>query len=588
MGLLPQPFIDDLRLQANIVLVVQEYVPLKRAGVTFKGLCPFHSEKTPSFHVHPDKGFFHCFGCGAGGDVFTFLQLHEKVGFYDAVRMLAQKFGVALPESTESGGEDARRDAALREELLKAHEVATAYFREQLAGSAGTRARQQLRDRGVHPATIDQLGLGYAPSARDGLKSRLLAQGFSQELLLQSGLMVQRDSGDTLDRFRHRLMVPICRDTGSVIAFGGRSMDADQTPKYLNSPETAVYTKGRTLYGLNLTKASIRKLGYVVLVEGYFDFAQVFQTEAAPVVASCGTALTPQQVQLLRRFAAKIVLSFDPDSAGEHAAARSCELLVKEGFDVNVLILNRGEDPDTFIRRRGRDQYRARLRTSTPYLEYLRDKAAEGLDFRDPDTQRKFLADMLAVATWLPDAAMRDQFADRIAHQAHITEAVVRAEVRKAAVGRQTKLTERELPGLGHIKDAERALIWWLVHRPAESFPQLDDLDSEDLEWVSTRPILELARGVQSDRPELLPSTLIQRLNSTEAELVTRIASEAVAPALRVGDCVRALKRIRWEREHSAVQHEISRLQQTQPDGERMNLLLMQMHELAHRIEDLR
>ena len=202
-------------------------------------------------------------------------------------------------------------------------------------------------------ATIEQLGLGFAPQSRDGLKSRLLAQGFSQSLLLQSGLIVQRDNGEVVDRFRNRLMVPICRDTGSVIAFGGRAMDADQVPKYLNSPETPIYSKGRTLYGLNLSKSAIRKLGFAVLVEGYFDFAQVFQTDAAPVVASCGTALTPQQAQLLRRFTTKIVLSFDPDAAGQGAAVRSCELLVAEGFEVNVVVLDKGEDPDTFIRTQG-------------------------------------------------------------------------------------------------------------------------------------------------------------------------------------------------------------------------------------------
>ena len=225
------------------------------------------------------------------------------------------------------------------------HEVAAAYFREQLAGPAGARARQQLAERQVPPSTIEQLGLGFAPQTREGLKSRLLAQGFSQSLLIQSGLVVQRDGGEVVDRFRNRLMVPICRDTGSVIAFGGRAMDADQVPKYLNSPETAIYSKGRTLYGLHLSKGAIRKLGYAVLVEGYFDFAQVFQTDAAPAVASCGTALTPQQAQLLRRFTTKIVLSFDPDAAGQGAAARSCELLVAEGFDVNVVMLDKGEIP---------------------------------------------------------------------------------------------------------------------------------------------------------------------------------------------------------------------------------------------------
>src|SRR4051812_17457218 len=312
MGLFPQTFIDDLRLQANILQLVQEYVPLKRAGTSYKGLCPFHSEKTPSFNVMPDKGFFHCFGCNAGGDVFKFLELHEKVGFQDAVRMLAQKFGMAIPEGQDT--EDGRRDASLREALLKMHEIATAYFREQLALPGGTRARQQLKERGLTPQTIEQLSLGFAPAGRDGLKNRLMAQGFAPRLVAQSGLVVQRDSGEMVDRFRNRLIVPICRDTGSVIAFGGRQMDPDQGgPKYLNSPETPIYSKGRTLYGLSLTKGAIRKGGFAVMVEGYFDFAQVFQSEAAAAVASCGTALTVQQAQLLKRFTSKIILSFDPD-----------------------------------------------------------------------------------------------------------------------------------------------------------------------------------------------------------------------------------------------------------------------------------
>ena len=246
MGLFPQPFIDDLRLQANILQVVQEYVPLKKAGRTYKGLCPFHSEKSPSFHVDPEKGFFHCFGCNVGGDVYKFLELHEKVGFQDSVRMLAQKFGLALPEQSEGSGDDAaRHDAGLREALLKAHEVAAAYFREQMASPAGARARQQLAERQLPQSTIDQLGLGFAPQSRDGLKRLLLDQGFSQSLLIQSGLVVQRDGGEVVDRFRSRLMVPICRDTGSIIAFGGRQMDADQGgPKYLNSPKTAILSCG--------------------------------------------------------------------------------------------------------------------------------------------------------------------------------------------------------------------------------------------------------------------------------------------------------------------------------------------------------
>jgi DNA primase len=591
VGLFPQRFIDDLKLQADIVAVVQEYVSLKRVGNTYKGLCPFHSEKTPSFHVNRDKGFFHCFGCGAGGDVFKFLELHEKIGFQDAARILAQRFGVAIPEPEEGTPGQARQDAQLREALLKAHEVAAAYFREQLAAPAGARARQQLRDRDVSAATIEQLGLGFAPAAREGLKLRLIDKGFSPDLLVQSGLLVRRDTGEVLDRFRNRLMIPICRDQGSVIAFGGRAMDAEQQPKYLNSPETAIYSKGRTLYGLNLTKHAVQKAGFAVLVEGYFDFAQVFQTQAAPAVASCGTALTSQQAQVLRRFTSRVVLSYDPDAAGQGAAARSCELLVAEGFDVNVLVLDKGEDPDTFIRRNGGEAYRSRLRTSQPYLEYLLDQAAAGVDFRHDDVRRQFLAKMLAVAARIPDPAARDQFADRIAHKARITEDVIRAEIRKAAVARKTTVGSGEhMPGLGHVRDSERALIWWIVNDPAAAVGAVQSLEDADLEGLATRQVLEVARGVQFGADNRIPSAVLQRLSTVDAQLVTRIASEKAPPALVVTECVKALRLIRWEREKALLQREIDRLQQlgAADHGDEINGLLARKTALAVRIQELR
>jgi DNA primase len=420
------------------------------------------------------------------------------------------------------------------------------------------------------------------------LKARLLAQGFALPLLLQSGLVAQRDNGDTIDRFRNRLMVPICRDTGSVIAFGGRQMEADQGAKYVNSPETAIYSKSRTLYGLNLTKAQVRKAGFAVLVEGYFDFAQLFQSDAAPAVASCGTALTPQQAQLLRRFTSKVVLSFDPDTAGLGAAARSCELLVAEGFDVNVVVLDRGEDPDTFIRRRGGDAYRAKLRTSRPYLEYLLDQAAEGVDFGQGEGRRQFLGKMLAVAARIPDAAARDQFADRIAHKARITEDVVRAEIRKAAVQKKTTVTTRELPATGQLKDAERGLIWSLIHNTDEALEALSHLDPEDLEELAGRDILEMARSLQKDRVDLLPSALLQRLSTVNAQLVTSIAATPISTAPPAG-CVRAIKRLRWDRERAAIQREIDRLQQLGATqyGREIDILWQRKKNLLHRIEEL-
>ena len=587
--LFPQRFIDDLRLQANIAQVIQDYVPLRRAGTKYKGLCPFHSEKTPSFQVDPEKGFFHCFGCHAGGDVFKFLELHEKVAFPDAVRILAQKFGVALPEASEGGAEGPRQDARLREELLKVHEVAAAHFREQLAGPAGARARQQLEERGVAPETIEQLGLGFAPQSRDGLRTALASQGFTHTLLLQSGLVLQRDGGEVVDRFRNRLIIPICRETGSVVAFGGRSMAPDQQPKYLNSPETAIYSKSRTLYGLHLAKASIRKLGYAVLVEGYFDFAQVHQTQAAPVVASCGTALTAAQAHLLRRFTSKVVLSYDPDAAGEGAAARSCEILVAEGFEVNVAVLDKGEDPDTFIRRNGADRYRERLRRSQPYLEYLLDRAAVAADLAHDLGRRRFLSSMLTVAATIPDAAARDQFADRIAHKARITEEVVRAEIRKAAAARKTQVAVPGTAGGGQVRDAERALLWWIVNHPADAMAALDEVDPEDLEGLAAGEILEVARTLHPESPAHLPSGLLQRLSTMSAQLVTRVAAEKAPPALIVGECVRALKLIRWEREKALLQREIDRLQDSGADqyDRQIDILWEKKKVLLQRIQGL-
>jgi DNA primase len=267
VALFPQSFIDEVRSAADIVTVISDYVSLRKAGATFKGLCPFHGEKTPSFNVNRDRGFFHCFGCGVGGDVFKFIELQDKVGFTDAVRQLAQRFGIPIPEleATEAG----RESAAEREGLLRIHEVAAAYFREHLESPGGTRIRDYLlKERGLTSDTINTLGLGFAPPTRDALLSRLVQQGFPAALIAKSGLVVRRDDGSEVDRFRNRLMVPITRDTGSVIAFGGRALQKDQVPKYLNSPETPIYSKSRTLYGLNLTKGELRQAHYVVIVEG--------------------------------------------------------------------------------------------------------------------------------------------------------------------------------------------------------------------------------------------------------------------------------------------------------------------------------
>ena len=561
MPIFPASFVEDLKSHVDIVQVVQERVPLRKAGAaSWKGLCPFHGEKTPSFHVHGDKQFFHCFGCSVSGDVIKFIQLTDTLSFPDAVRQLASRAGIPVPEPEE--GKEDRESAREREALLKVHEVAAAWFREQLDAPTGAAARRLLEERGMKAETIELLGMGFAPGS-DGLRARLMKAGFDETLLVKSGLLVRREDGSIRDRFWNRLMIPICRDTGAIIAFGGRAMRADQQPKYLNSPETAIYVKGRTLFGLNHGKAAIGRLKYGVLVEGYFDWAQAYQGGITNVVASSGTALTPAQARLLKRFAAKVVLSFDPDAAGQGAAARSSELLVSEGFQVNVAMLPAGDDPDNYIQRHGPAAYQDLLRNSRQYLDYLLDRSAADEDLSTDEGRRSFLGKMLAVAARIPDAAQRDQFADRLSHKSRITEEVVRAEIRKAAVQRQTNVEdlERRAPSMGQVKEAERALIWALIRRPEGVQDALLDLDDADLEGLATREILRQARSLQGWPPESVPQALIERLSKGEAALVQQIAREKGAPADAV-DSVRTLKRLRYSRENADLQREIDRLQQ--------------------------
>lgn len=588
MPLFPTAFVEDLKSHLDIVQVVGERVPLRKAGAaSWKGLCPFHGEKTPSFHVHGDKQFFHCFGCGLSGDVFKFVQTADALSFPDAVRQLAGRAGMPVPET-----EDARNEGASqreREALLKVHEVAAAWFKAQLATAAGRAASRVLHDRGMTQETIDLLAFGYAPNS--GLRAHLLKEGFTDLLLLKSGLVAQYEQQTPRDRFRNRLMIPIYRDTGSVIAFGGRALEEGQQPKYLNSPETAIYVKGRTLYGLNWSKATIARLKYAVLVEGYFDWAQAWQAGIQNVVASSGTALKPVQAKLLRRFASKIVLSFDPDAAGQGAAAATSEMFVAEGFQVNVAMLPGGDDPDNYIRKHGAAAYQERLRNSRQYLEYLLDRSAATEDLSTDEGRRSFLMKMLAVAARIPDAAQRDQFGDRLAHKSRITEEVVRAEIRKAAVQRQTDVeqVERRVPLLSQIKLGERGLIWAVVRDPAAAVEALQMLEPEDVTGLATAAILTQARALAGWPAAAIPPGLLERLSKGEAALVTEIAAETRAPGTNLDHCVQTLKRIRYEREQADVQREINRLQEAGAARHEDEIVALwnRKKDLIHRIESL-
>ena len=400
---------------------------------------------------------------------------------------------------------------------------------------------------------------------------------------------VQRAAEKTVDRFRNRLMVPICRDTGSVIAFGGRSLAPEQQPKYLNSPETPLYSKGRILYGLHLTKQDIRRLGYAVLVEGYFDFAQALQADVRSVVATCGTALTPMQARLLKRSCKKVLLSFDPDTAGQSASTRSGELLLSEGFQTNVVTLGPGEDPDSFVRLHGANNYRLKLKNSQPYLEYVLDQAISGRNLSREKDQRDFLEAMLAVAAHIPDPASRDHFADRLAHRANVMEDVIRSEIRKAAIAKRTEVPLEVQVTRSELCQAEKGILWAIIHNTSAALSVLSGLEPDDFETLEAGPILLVARTLVDAPPETVSETLLDRLTSDEQALVKQIAQDPVEPA-NVEDCAINLRELRYKRERAVLQDAIDHAQRANPSESnlsKINTLLEKKRDLTKRLDKL-
>ncbi len=452
-------FADRVKQQADIVRVVGEYVRLKKSGQNFVGLCPFHSEKTPSFAVHPVKQIYHCFGCGAGGDVFKFVMEMDKCDFLEGVRIVAEKCGIALPQRREQPEE--RREQQQRTALVEMHREAGAFFERQLAGSPeGKAAQAYLADRGLDTEAAAQFGIGYAPSAGDALVRHLKAK-YSEKLLEISGLVGRDPGGRLYDRFRRRIMFPIANESGKVIAFGGRAL-GDDLPKYLNSPETPIYTKSSVLYHLARAKDAIRKSDAVVLVEGYMDTIAVARAGIVNVVASCGTSLTETQVKLLTRFTRRIIVNYDPDTAGQAATERSLTLLLEQNCDVRVLELPGGQDPDTFIRKQGGEAYRQVIAAAPPYLDYLIGRARR-LGLGTAEEKLRAVNFLLPFVQRIPSGLLRSEWASRISQQLRVDEPVLREALRRAAAERRSEVkTHPALVGRAG-KPAERRLVQLLL-----------------------------------------------------------------------------------------------------------------------------
>jgi DNA primase len=440
-------FVDQLKSQVRIEDVVGEYVKLRKSGASrYMGLCPFHNEKTPSFTVHVVHQFYKCFSCGAGGDVVKFVMEKEGLSFWEALKQLAERYGIPLPKRSQYSDEDSRQRGA----AFEMHEMAQEAFRANLEGAAGETARDYLARRGVAPETIAQFGLGYAERSGQALVRMFGKRSFSSAQMEQSGLVGKRQDGSFYDRFRNRLMFPIHNESGKTIGFGGRALAADDEPKYLNSPETAIYKKSYVLYNLHRAKETIRKQDRVILVEGYMDAIGVTAAGVANVVASCGTSLTAQQVQAMKRHSARIAVNFDPDAPGANAAERSIGLLLEEGMQVRIVELDGGLDPDEYCRERGAAAYQQRLDDAKGYFYWLADRARAKHDVHSSEGVVAVLNALLPAVEKVTDALERSAIANDLAAYIGVPQGMVLDSFRKTAASRQEKPMERPRIALRH------------------------------------------------------------------------------------------------------------------------------------------
>src|SRR3984957_11349517 len=651
----PGDFAYTLKQQVDIVRVIGDYVKLKKAGAqNWAGLCPFHGEKTPSFSVHATRQFFHCFGCGVSGDIFTFVQKIKNITFPESVRLVAQKLGIAVPKASYSTPGEAR-EAQLRGKLLDVHERAVAFFQDCLRRPEGARAREYLQGRGLDAEIIAKFRIGYAPDSGFLLRDRLKNE-FDEETLRESGLFSWKEGlpasgsrlleerpqtsdlrlqqsagapslsvrsvdgqGEDFDsapapeagcrkpeaamysKFRNRVMFPIAIDSGKVIAFTGRTLATDEKagPKYLNSPETAIYSKGKVLFNLDLAKEWAKKFDYAILVEGQMDCISVYAAGFHNVIASSGTAFTELQAKLLGRFTKNVVVNFDPDTAGAKATERTLGLLIEEEFTIKVLTLEQGFDPDLYIRRKGKDEYENALRHSQKYFDYLIEPARTQFPVRNAEGKAKAVNYLLPHVQRIPSRIVRDELAHEIARKLNIDSAVLRQELRHVAATRSAATVKA--PTEAQVTDAERILIRALASarqmQPGDHISARDGAEEDFDPARQARFALEnepLHRGLATESlvdallnagPEVADVMEAPQSDADRRMLATILLKEdeELTPEL-LERAVRALQKIHLKREMTRVLAELRQVKGDDPDHR--NELLRELERIKRTLMD--
>lgn len=549
-----QDLIDQVRGASDIVDIISEYVPLKKKGANYFGLCPFHAEKTPSFSVNQAKQIYHCFGCGEGGNVFTFLMNHDKLGFTEALKLLARKSGIKLPKPQQD-----KKTTDLNDQLYYANSVANAYFKQTLnQKNLAEKAKTFLKQRGVDSTAEEKFSLGYAPDKWDGFLNFAQSKGLDPKILVTAGLIIPKSDGNGyIDRFRDRLMFPIFNISGKIVGFGGRTLNPKEEAKYMNSPETPIYQKGKILYGLNFSKDSIREEGKAIIVEGYMDFISVFQAGIKNLVATSGTAFTGEQARLLSRHAQEVFLLFDSDSAGQQAAVRSLDILFDQGFEVKIVSFPQGEDPDSYVKQFGSEKLKELIEKAQNWIEFRTNRLGKKFSTFTIAEQEKIITDFMETASKIKTEVRRELFLKKLSESLDMNENTLRKSLnRKITPSKSQNKTSGTLPLKRTTQTLEKEFLRILLEGQNLIEKVQGKLTVEDFVTNEHREILELLFQSHQEHQPLSVSSMLDKIGDGK---IRNIITEISVMEIGSGDLEHQLddylKRIKLYKKENQIAH---------------------------------
>ncbi|MBD3414648.1 MAG: DNA primase [Candidatus Aminicenantes bacterium] len=576
--------VDQIKQVASIIEIASQYTSLKKRGRRFVGLCPFHSEKTPSFTIDEDRQLFHCFGCGAGGDLFTLVMEKENLSFPESVRYLAEKYNVELPKHKKMSS----KQQSLKEKLYKITNQTLAYYKKNLFNTAeGKQGLQYLKKRGISEDLINQLKIGYALNSWDSLLQYFQLNKQNINMVEKTGLVMRRkNKSGFYDRFRGRVMFPIMDVSGKAVAFGGRTLFNDD-PKYMNSPDSSIYTKGQVLYGLNFSKESIRKEGQMILVEGYTDFLSLFQRGITNVAASLGTSLTENQAALASRFSKTIAVAYDSDDAGKKASCRAVSICFAQGLRTRVLSFPKGHDPDSYITNQSAEKFNSLVKQSPSGLRFLIQEKRKGKNLDSPEEKAEVAREIMESIKHIPDSIVLSEYLKQTSEYLSIDEQQLRNLVRK-------KRSSPEKSQINWFLNAEKRLLQIIFQNGNIAAKLFEHMEEDDYQGLKSESIFQIFSDFFKKGRSISNSKIYElkeKINPSLFSALTEILVEESPPASidEAKDCLLALRRFVLPRQVKKLQNSLKKCEnrlKTTENGENKDSLKKEIHSLFKEIDD--